>query len=180
MASRAVFCNAMYLVSTIIQSHIRNPWCFTTLCSGVKISGSCMPSPQAYMCRETIALRGNTQWLGAVHTRFCPPYLMRMIEFSLCIYLHFFGLKYTCIYIYIYVLKTLRATAVSTGDGAIFEQGGNQGNDRNHQDPTGHASFTHLGGSQSAPWALLGGPQGPLKYRGGSQRPLTPGPIEIF
>ena len=62
-------------------------------------------------------------------------------------------------YIYIYVLKTLRVTAISTGDGVMFEQGGNQGTDRNHQDPTANASFTHLGASQSAPWALLGGSQ---------------------
>ena len=79
-----------------------------------------------------------------------------------------------------YVLQTLRVTAVSTGDGVMFEQGGNQGIGRNHQDPSGNARFTHLGGSQSAPWAHLGGPQGPLKYRGGGQRPLTPGPPECF
>ena len=82
-------------------------------------------------------------------------------------------------YIYVYILKTLRVTAVFTGDGVIFEQGGNQGIGRNHQDPTGNARFTRLGGSQSAPWALLGSTQGPLKYRGGGQRPLTPSPIEI-
>ena len=76
------------------------------------------------------------------------------------------------------ILKTLRVTDVSTGDGVIFEQGGNQGIGRNHQDPTGNARFTRLGGSQSASWALLGGPRGPLKYRGGGQRLLTPGPIE--
>ena len=50
-------------------------------------------------------------------------------------------------YIYIYILKSLRATAVSKGDGVIFEQGGKQGMGRNHQDPTGNARFTRLGGS---------------------------------
>ena len=78
------------------------------------------------------------------------------------------------------ILKTLRVTAVSTGDGVIFEQDGNQGIGRNHHNPSGHARFTRLGGSQSAFWALLGGPQGPLKNSGGGQWLLTPSPIEIF
>ena len=62
----------------------------------------------------------------------------------------------------------------------IFEQRGNQGIGRNHQDPSETARFTRLGGSQSTSWALLGGPQGRLKYRCGGQRPLTTGPIETF
>ena len=65
------------------------------------------------------------------------------------------------------MLKTLRATAVSKGDGVIFAQVGNQGIGRNHQDLTGDARITRLGASQSAPWALLGGTQGPLKYMRG-------------
>ena len=77
------------------------------------------------------------------------------------------------------MLKTLRVTAVSKGGGVIFELDGNQGIGRNHQDPSGNARFTRLGGSQRASWELLGGPQGPLKYRGGRQWLLTPGPIEI-
>ena len=58
---------------------------------------------------------------------------------------------------------------------AIFEQGRNQGIGRNHQDPIGNARCTRLGGSQRASWGLLGGPQGPLKYRGGvtSRGPLA-------
>ena len=56
----------------------------------------------------------------------------------------------------------LRVTAISTGDGVIFEVGGNQGIGRNHQGPSGNARFTRLGGSQRASWGLLAGPQGPL------------------
>ena len=60
-------------------------------------------------------------------------------------------------YMYI-ILKTLRVTDVSTGDGVIFEQGGNQGIGRKHQDPSGSARFAHLGASQRASWGVLGGP----------------------
>ena len=59
-------------------------------------------------------------------------------------------------YIYKYILKTLRLTSVSNGDGVIFEQGGNQGIGRNHQEPPGNAKFTPLGGSQCASWGPLG------------------------
>ena len=60
----------------------------------------------------------------------------------ICVYIH--------IYIYIYILKTLRVTVVSKGDGMMFEQGGNQGIGRNHQDPTGNKRFRRYGGPQSA------------------------------
>ena len=63
----------------------------------------------------------------------------------------------------------LRVTAVSTGVGVMFEQGGNQGISRIHQDPTGNAIVTRLERSQSTSWWLLGGPQGRLKYRCGGQ-----------
>ena len=78
------------------------------------------------------------------------------------------------------ILKTLCVTAVSKEDGVIFEQVGNHGIGRNHQDPIGNASFTRLGASQRASWGFLGGLQRPLKYRGGGQRPLTPHLIELF
>ena len=57
-----------------------------------------------------------------------------------------------------YILKTLRVTAVSKGGGVIFELDGNQGIGRNHQDPTGDARNTRLGGSQSVSWGVLGVP----------------------
>ena len=74
---------------------------------------------------------------------------------------------YMYMYIYICTWKTLRVIAVSAGDAVIFEQGGNQGIGKNHQDPTGNASFTSPGGSQRASGGLLGGPQGPLKHMRG-------------
>ena len=88
---------------------------------------------------------------------------------------------YVCtIYIYIYdILKTLRVTAVSKGDGMIFEQGGNQGIGRNQQDPSGNVRFTRLGESQRASWGLRRAPQALVKCSGGSQRSLTPSLIEI-
>ena len=86
---------------------------------------------------------------------------------------------YEYIYIHKCILKTLRVTAVSKGAGMIFEQGGNQGIGSNHQDPSGNPRFTRLGGSQRTLWGLLGGPQGPLRYRCWGQRLLTPAPVEI-
>ena len=57
-----------------------------------------------------------------------------------------------------HVLKTLRVTTVSTGDGVIFEKGGNQGIGRNHQDPFGNARLLRLGPFQRAAWAFFVGP----------------------
>ena len=58
-----------------------------------------------------------------------------------CVYLYvslYIVYIYTHVYmyIYIYILKTLRVTAVSKGDGMMFEQGGYQGIGRNHKDLT--------------------------------------------
>ena len=83
-------------------------------------------------------------------------------------------------YICIYVLKTVRVTAICEGDSMTCEQAGNQGISRNHQDPTGNTRFTCLRGSRSVSSSFLGVPQGPLKHRSGGQRPLTPGPIDMF
>ena len=63
---------------------------------------------------------------------------------------------YVHIYTYMYTLKTLRVTAVSTGDGVIIEKGGNQGIGRNHQDPTGNARFTRSKSLKARPGHFLG------------------------
>ena len=69
--------------------------------------------------------------------------------------------------IHIYILKTLRVTAVSKGDGMMFEQGGNQGIGRNHQDLSGNARFTRLGGFQRPSWWAPWGSSGTSEIHGG-------------
>ena len=58
---------------------------------------------------------------------------------------------YTYIYAYICILKTLRVTAVSTGDGMVFDQ----------QETIENGRFTFLGGTQAMSLCIVRCPQRP-------------------
>ena len=60
-------------------------------------------------------------------------------------------------YMYIMILKTLRVTALSKGDGVIFDQGGNQGISRNHQDRQEMQDLHASEGPKARPGRFLGG-----------------------
>ena len=135
------------------------------------------------MCNQCAFLKVPPQRSEHVDVRVPGVVAVRAqrVRGHVAIYVYIYMYIYVYIYMYmckcICILKTLRVTAVSTGDGVIFEQGGSQGIGRNHQDPPGSARFTRLGGSQRASCGFLGGPQGRLKYSGGGQQTLTPAPI---
>ena len=85
-----------------------------------------------------------------------PYYMYTYIDSYIYIYIYIYIYVCACIYTYLCISKTLRVTAVSTGDGVIFEQGGNQGIGRNHQDPFGNNGFAALEVLQERPGRPLG------------------------